>query len=345
MGARTELHGEDPEAPHTPAEALQPRRRARRGLPAPLSEVAGKQEMVERHFVEHLAEFAPMVQILDAPVPQMVDNVLDALRIPVRPMAVQVIEVPKILIDVIPARSLVPEPQTAEQLVEVPTVLSPSRIALRIAEQIVDTPVPQGRGGKRRVQGLLPELGSTAASSSLERISERTVEQTVFPSRDERILERIVEQTDFPSREERISERTVEQIVDIPVHGRVVSSRGGFHGSVPAVPGQSSTAFGGGHQDFLPEQVSTAFSGAEHVYGSPVPGERPDYGRLHGSVAGQSSTTRRGAHLHELLPEDVVDEELQERLVMGLNKCGFTPFVSTPYDILSIFGPPSPFCP
>ena len=102
------------------------------GLPAPLSEVASKQEMVERHFVEHLAEFAPMV-------PQMVDNVLDALRIPVRPMAVQVIEVPKILIDVIPARSLVPESQTAEQLLEVPTVFSPTRIALQIAEQIVDT--------------------------------------------------------------------------------------------------------------------------------------------------------------------------------------------------------------
>ena len=57
--------------------------------------------------------------------------------------------------DVIPARSLVPEPQTAEQLVEVPTVLSPTRIALQIAEQIVDTPVPQGRGGKWRVQGFL----------------------------------------------------------------------------------------------------------------------------------------------------------------------------------------------
>ena len=29
--ARAELHGEGPEAPHTPAGALQPRRRARRG--------------------------------------------------------------------------------------------------------------------------------------------------------------------------------------------------------------------------------------------------------------------------------------------------------------------------
>ena len=253
MGARAELHGEDPEAPHTPAGALQPRRRAQR-LPAPLSEVAGKQVMVERHFVEHLAEFAPIVQILDAPVAQMVDNVLDAFRIPVR-LAVQVIEVPKILTDVIPARSLVPEPQTAEQLVEVPTVLSPTRIALRIAEQIVDTPVLQGRGGMRRVQGFLPELDSTAASSSLERISEQTVEQTVFPSRVERIPERIVEQTDFPSSAVRISERTVEQIVDIPVHGRGLAD---FHGSVPAVPGQSSTAFGGGHQRFSP---GTGFNG------------------------------------------------------------------------------------
>ena len=149
------------------------------GLPAPLSEVVGRQGKVERHVVEDLGELAPLVQILDLPVPQMVDNVLDALRIPVRPMAVQVIEVPKILIYVIPALSLVPDPQTAEQLVEVPTVLSPTRIALQIAEQIVDTPVPQGRGGKRRVQGFLPEQNSTATSSYLERISERTVEQIV----------------------------------------------------------------------------------------------------------------------------------------------------------------------
>ena len=96
---------------------------------------------------------------------------------------------------------------------------------------------------------------------TVERISERIVEQTV-----ERISERIVEQTVFPSRDERISERIVEQFVDIPVHGRGASSRKNPQDSVPAVPGQSSTAFGGGLQDFLPEQVSTAFSGAEHAH-------------------------------------------------------------------------------
>ena len=41
-----------------------------------------------------------------------------------------------------PSRALlVPEPQSADQLVEVPTVLTPTRIAEQIAEQIVDTPV------------------------------------------------------------------------------------------------------------------------------------------------------------------------------------------------------------
>ena len=53
-------------------------------------------------------------------------------------------------------------------------MLSPTRIALRISEQIVDTPVPRGRG-----QGFLPEQSSTAISSSGKRISERTVEQIV----------------------------------------------------------------------------------------------------------------------------------------------------------------------
>ena len=115
----------------------------------------------------------PFVQILDLPVPQTVDYVADALWILDRPMAEQVIAAPKISCSLCPSRSLVPEPQSAEQLVEVPTALSP----LRIAEQIVGTPVPLGRG-KRHVQGFLPEQSSTAAPS-VERISEWIVEQYV----------------------------------------------------------------------------------------------------------------------------------------------------------------------
>ena len=147
------------------------------GLQAPLSDVAGRQDMVVRHVMDDLGSICPFVQILDLPVPQTVDNVTDALRILVRPMAEQVIEVPKISCSSCPSRSRVPEPQSAEQLVEVPTVLSPTRIALQIAEQIVDTPVPHGRA-KRRVQGFLPKQSSTA-TPSVEPIYERTVEQNV----------------------------------------------------------------------------------------------------------------------------------------------------------------------
>ena len=39
------------------------------------------QERIQRRTVEHLAVLAPPVQILDVPVPQMVDNVMDALRL------------------------------------------------------------------------------------------------------------------------------------------------------------------------------------------------------------------------------------------------------------------------
>ena len=185
--------------------------------PTPLVEVR-PQGRVQRHVVEDRGELAPLVQILDLPVPQLVDNVLDALRIPERQMAVQVIEVPMVLTDVIPARSLVPEPQTAEQLVEVPTVLSPTRIALRIAERIVDTPVPRGRD-RRRLQGSLPRHSSTAAG---------------------------VQNADIPARGglhgflpvQCSAQRTVEQLVD--------SSSGGlqdFH------LGQGSTASSSGRED------------------------------------------------------------------------------------------------
>ena len=128
----------------------------------------GPQVGLERHFLEHMADVCPFVRIVDALVPQTVDDVTDVLRFLDFPTAEQVIEVPKISCSPCPSRSLVPEPVSAEQLVEVPTVLSPTRIALRIAEQIVDTPVPHG---------------TTATHSSGKRISERTVEQIVdFPS-------------------------------------------------------------------------------------------------------------------------------------------------------------------
>ena len=161
------------------------------GRPAPLPEVAGWQGRLERHVMEDLGSICPYVQILDLPVPQMedpfVDNLnledaMDPVRLLDRPISEQVIEVPKFIIDDIPTRTLVPEPQMAEQLVEVPTVISFSSLQQTV-EQLVDFPVPRRGGRSTGLQGFLPGQSSTASSSSSKkRISERTVEQIVrFP--------------------------------------------------------------------------------------------------------------------------------------------------------------------
>ena len=70
------------------------------------------------------------------------------------------------------------DPQPAEQLVEVPTIVSYSWLPLRM-EQNVDILVP-GRGGRTSgLQGFPPGQSPTALHSPKERISERIVEQIV----------------------------------------------------------------------------------------------------------------------------------------------------------------------
>ena len=125
--------------------------------PPPLVDVRPS-SCAQRHIMEDLGELAPSVQLLDLPVPQMVENVTDTLlRILDFPIAEQVIAVPTVSCASCPSRSRVPEPQSADQLVEVPTVLTPTRIALQIAEQIVDTPVPRAHD-----HGSLPGQSSSS---------------------------------------------------------------------------------------------------------------------------------------------------------------------------------------
>ena len=100
--------------------------------------------MVQQCTVEQLADVVPM--ILDTPGLVGGDQVVEVLRVLDVPAIEQVLAVPKISLDRVPQRSALRRPQKAEQLVEVPTVLTPTRIALQIAEQIVGIPVPQGRG-------------------------------------------------------------------------------------------------------------------------------------------------------------------------------------------------------
>ena len=66
------------------------------------------------------AEFAPMVQILDDPVPQIVDQMEDVLKIVDISAPVQVIEVPRITCTIRPSRAVLAATQMVEQLVEVP---------------------------------------------------------------------------------------------------------------------------------------------------------------------------------------------------------------------------------
>ena len=85
---------------------------------------------------------------------------------------------PKIFPEDVTMRAVLRDPRLAEQLVEVPTIVSYSWLQLRM-EQNVDIPGP-GRGGRiSGLQGFLRGQGSTAFLSSEERISERIVEQFI----------------------------------------------------------------------------------------------------------------------------------------------------------------------
>ena len=178
--------------------------RAGGGLLAPLSEVAGRQEVLVRHVVEHMADVCPVVQTVDAPVPQMVDTVLEFFRALDLPVDEQVIAVPKISTDRVSQRLVERRvPQMVEQLVEVPTIISYSSLFQRTLEQNVDIPtsvhgvsgslqgfLPEqyssqrtasqiadipvlGRGGSGSRLGFPPEQSTTALHVSQERISER----------------------------------------------------------------------------------------------------------------------------------------------------------------------------
>ena len=148
--------------------------------PDRLFAVSGPQDRVQRRTVQEIVDIAPL-PTLDDPAPQMVEQLPDVLRFfrALIPDPEQVIEVPKIFLGDVPMRTVVlRDTQLAEQLVEVPTIVSYSWLQLGM-EQNVNIPVP-GRGGRNAgLQGFLPEQSSTPTHSSEDRISERIVEQVV----------------------------------------------------------------------------------------------------------------------------------------------------------------------
>ena len=100
--------------------------------PGLLLEPQGPQFGVQRHIVEQMVDVAPMVQILDALVPQKGIELADILKcVDLQAPIEQVIDVPKIFLDSFLPRTVLRAPQTAEQLVEVPTIISYSSLLQR----------------------------------------------------------------------------------------------------------------------------------------------------------------------------------------------------------------------
>ena len=108
-----------------------------------------------------------MVQILDALVPQTVEQLQDVLQFFDRLSTVpeRVIEVPKIFTEDVPMRAVFRDTQLAEQLVEVPTIISNPLLLLlqallehkqRTVEQNVDIPAVGSGGAGGGLSGFLP---------------------------------------------------------------------------------------------------------------------------------------------------------------------------------------------
>ena len=121
---REELHGRVPEAPTLQEPGAQhffldddcvPEFGGSR--PGRLANVR-PQERVPRRIVERIVDSVPVVPLLHAPVPQLVDSVVEVLKIfdNSLPDVEQVIEVPKIILHTVAQRSSL----MAEQLVQVP---------------------------------------------------------------------------------------------------------------------------------------------------------------------------------------------------------------------------------
>ena len=131
---------------------------------------AGRPADTLRHTAEQIIETFVPVQVLDTPVPQLGDQVVELLqKIDAPAFDELVIAVPKISLDRTPQRSACRRPRRVEQMVEVHTIVSYSSLQQRIAEQTIDIPVPHdrgGRGGGGSLQGFSQGQGSTAFSGA-----------------------------------------------------------------------------------------------------------------------------------------------------------------------------------
>ena len=185
---RDELHGDDPEEPTLQLELFELFDEEPGGSRPDRHGGVRPQERVQRHTVEQIVDAVPGLPTHEAPVPVMVEQLVDVLQFfdALLLVAVQVIDVPKIILEDIPTQTPLCDPQLVEQLVEVPTILY-------FLKQKVDIPVPFGGARLAGVQGFLPGQSSTVPSveqnvdipargGGLQCFHQRTGFSSFFPS-------------------------------------------------------------------------------------------------------------------------------------------------------------------
>ena len=207
---------------------------------------------VLRHTGALFVDFSPVVQIHDIPVPQMGggEQVVEFMQqFDMLAGAEPVVKVPKISLDRVPKRFPRRRTRKAEQLVEVPTIISYSSLQLSV-EQNMDIPVPRVRGGGGGgLPGFRPGQGSSAAD----------VEQIVGIPVPQRRLRRKC------SPPGQGSTAYLEQIAGS-------RARGGPQGFLPGQGSSSSSRFPGGADDGFPGDFRTFFSPGKSAGHGPHPG-------------------------------------------------------------------------
>ena len=169
--------------------------------------MSGPQERVLRHTVDQIVDAVSGLLILDVPVPQMVDQPMALLMAFDFLVPEQVIKVPMISTPSRCPRAVLSVPQTAEQLVEAPTIVS----LIEVIRQLVEQTVGGGGGG-----GLPSFLNGLSYSFSAEQIVDNPVPRRglggglhgLHPGQSSAA---------FGEADHRFPAATAEQIVDIPV--------------------------------------------------------------------------------------------------------------------------------
>ena len=218
--------------------------------PTGLVEPRGPLEGVQQRTVKQIVDPVPVVPLLHDVVPQMVEQLVDLLAPLDFRVAEQVIEVPMITCPPRGARTVLRAPQTAEQLVHVPTVVSYSSLQQLTAEQIVDIPVPGGGGERGSLQGsrVRPRPNRAAYSGAHSRAEDRFPRQN--PAAD------------------------VGQIADIPAR----------RGLSDFLPGQGSSASSSGLHDGEDDGIQGVFrTFPRHKKSPKAPASLGP--RVHGSVS------------------------------------------------------------